>query len=85
MFNSSAGGFNDTTQYRTNRVGWIFIHDVPRYTWRLGMAILVLFYAVVAVLSLGMMVMGRWLTVAGVLLFLLDGWAFWEFLEVLKR
>jgi hypothetical protein len=49
------------------------------------MAILVLFYAVVAVLSLGMMVMGRWLTVAGVLLFLLDGWAFWEFLEVLKR
>ena len=49
------------------------------------MAILVLFYALVALLSLGMVTMGRWVSVAGVLLFCLDAWAFYEFLEALKR
>lgn len=49
------------------------------------MAIIVLFYAIVALLSLGMVAMGRWVAVAGVLLLFVDGWAFYEFLEALKR
>lgn len=49
------------------------------------MAILVIFYVVVALLSLGMITLRRWWTILGITLFCLNGWAFWNFLEVLKR
>lgn len=49
------------------------------------MALIVLFYVLVALMSLGLIALGRWYVILGVVLFLLNGWAFWVFLEALKR
>lgn len=49
------------------------------------MGILVLFYVAVALLSLGVVTLGRWWIPLGIAMFCLNAWAFWEFLEVLKR
>lgn len=46
---------------------------------------LVLFFVLIGVISMGMVVSGRWWTVLGAILFVLDAWFFWTVMELLKR
>ena len=85
MHYADKGYPSDAGRHHITLTGWILVHDVPGDDKGVDMAILVLFYALVALLSLGLITMGRWYSLLGVVLFAFDGWAFWVFLEALKR
>lgn len=85
MRDSDGNGLGNAVVYRIVGIRWVLVHDVSGDVKGVVMAILVLFYIAVALLSLGMMTLRRWWTLLGIVLFCLNGWAFWNFLELFKR